>query len=246
MDPANSKGQGGQSKADRAAMVEKLRRQQESAERRRNLAFIGVASVLGVGLIAAAAVPVYLNSRNDPANQAVASFGVPAADAGCSDVASQTATGTQIHVDTGTLEYETVPPSFGPHRTMWTDFGVSFYGPDEAPEVEQLVHNLEHGYNVVWYDETVAADDAQLEALRGLSEAIPASEVTDGQVSKAKFKVAPWDDAYGELPEGMHLGITHWGADEGFVQHCAAVSGAAIDSFVVAHPYTDSPEPNAQ
>ena len=242
MDPAGGKRQGGQSKADRAAMVEKLRRQQESAERRRNLAFIGVASVLGVGLIAAAAVPVYLNSRD----QAVESFGVPAADAGCSDVTSQPATGVANHIDTGTLEYETVPPSFGPHRTVWTDFGVSFYGPDEAPEIEQLVHNLEHGYNVVWYDETVAADDAQLEALRGLSEAIPASEVAEGQASKAKFKVAPWDDAYGELPEGMHLGITHWGADEGSVQQCAAVSGEAIDAFVEAHPYTDSPEPNAQ
>ena len=37
-----------------------------------------------------------------------------------------------------------------------------FYTEDDRPELEALVHNLEHGYTILWYDETIAddADDA--------------------------------------------------------------------------------------
>ena len=34
-----------------------------------------------------------------------------------------------------------------------------FYTKDSRPELEALVHNLEHGFTILWYDET-AADDA--------------------------------------------------------------------------------------
>ena len=52
-DPAARRG----SRAERAAVVEQMRKKQESAERRRTIAFVSVAVILGIGLIAAAAIP---------------------------------------------------------------------------------------------------------------------------------------------------------------------------------------------
>ncbi|MGH3682534.1 MAG: DUF3105 domain-containing protein, partial [Natronosporangium sp.] len=40
-----------------------------------------------------------------------------------------------------------------------------FYTPDDRPRVEQLVHNLEHGYTVLWYLPQVP--DAQREQIEG-------------------------------------------------------------------------------
>ncbi len=63
---------------DRRAKVEALRREQQAKERRKSLMFIALAIVVGVGLIAAAAVPSLLKGRNDPAKKALSSFGVAA------------------------------------------------------------------------------------------------------------------------------------------------------------------------
>ena len=42
----------------------------------------------------------------------------------------------------------------------------------------------------------------------------------------------------------MHVAMSHWGAENGYVQTCGAVSGEAINAFMDSYPYTDSPEPN--
>jgi hypothetical protein len=233
-DPAGRRG----SRAERAAAVEQLRKKQESAERRRTLAFVGIAVTLGVGLIAAAAIPSYLAGRDDPRNKDIAEFGVAAAAADCGEVVSQPATGVSDHRPSGTLAYDTVPPSFGPHRPLPAPFERKFYTAEDRPEMETLVHNLEHGYTVVWYDETIAADAEQLQAIKDLSERIPA------EPGKTKFVASAWDDAYGALPADMHVAMSHWGAKDGHLQMCGQVSGEAINAFMDAYPYTDSPEPN--
>ena len=104
--------------------------------------------------------------------------------------------------------------------------------------METLVHNLEHGYTVVWYDETVAADPEQLQAIEDLSARIPE------EPGKIKFIASAWDDAYGAFPSGIHVAMSHWGAKEGHVQMCGQVSGEAINAFMDAYPYTDALEPN--
>jgi hypothetical protein len=68
---------------------------------------------------------------------------------------------------------------------------------------------------------------------------------SDEKRSAGKFIVTAWDDSYGDFPAGKSIGITHWGAKNAYRQMCATVSGAAIKGFMDAHPWTDSPEPNA-
>ena len=66
-------------------------------------------------------------------------------------------TGSGQHMTTP-VSYQTTPPSFGPHNPVPADQGNHFFTADDRPPVEVLVHNLEHGWTIVWYDETVAAD----------------------------------------------------------------------------------------
>ena len=57
-----------QQERDRRAKIEAMRKAEQAKERRKSLLFIVIAAVVGLGLVAAAAIPAYLDSRNDPAN----------------------------------------------------------------------------------------------------------------------------------------------------------------------------------
>ena len=58
------------------------------------------------------------------------------------------AAGTGEHVDTK-VDYETVPPSHGAHFAAPAVSDRKFYTAADRPELETLVHNLEHGYTVL-------------------------------------------------------------------------------------------------
>jgi hypothetical protein len=62
------------------------------------------------------------------------------------DVPTQSA----AHIDNGQSHepYNSDPPTSGPHYVEPAKGG--FY--EEAPQDEQLVHNLEHGYVIIWYN----------------------------------------------------------------------------------------------
>ena len=68
-------------------------------------------------------------------------------------------------------KYKTVPPSYGPHWATPVLGSRPFYTVKDRPQMEQLVHNLEHGYTIVWYDSTIKGD--QLTALKDLSDQRP-------------------------------------------------------------------------
>lgn len=228
---------------ERKARIDALRKEQQRAERRKTLLIVGIAGIVGLGFVAAAAIPIVTNAIDDPAKQAVASFGVPAADASCDDPVTDPAVGGGEHVGPGTqtpdqttVKYATVPPSSGAHYAIPATFSRKFYTEDDRPRVEELVHNLEHGYTVLWYDDTI--EGAELEALRDLSKRVP----RDPQ--NAKFIVSAWDPAYGEFPDGKHVALSHWGKESGYRQLCGKVSGEVVASFMKAYPTTDSPEPN--
>lgn len=71
---------------------------------------------------------------------------------------------TAAHVKEGqSVKYETDPPLSGEHWPSWLPPG--FYTAPQAPE--QLVHDLEHGNIVIYYDpDRLSADDkAKLKAL---------------------------------------------------------------------------------
>ena len=224
----------------RRVKVDELRAQQKAAERKRSLIFVGIAVVVGLGLIAAAAIPII--QRNMEADKALAEFGVSAADAGCGEVQDDAAEGVGDHVGPGTefpgttrVEYTTSPPSSGQHFAQTAGFDRHFYGRSDIPILEELVHNLEHGYTIVWFDEEVSDDDvATLEALADrVSADVP------------KFIVSAWDsDDRGAFPEG-HIAIAHWTDGTGHRMYCERPSGEVIDDFMTQFPYTDSPEPNA-
>ena len=231
------------SEKDRRARVEAMRREQQAKERRKSLIFVSLAVIVGVGLVVAAALPAYLHNRNDPAKKSLSSFGVSAASASCNAVKTTKGTNTdafRTHVADGTVEkYKTVPPSFGPHWASPVLSSRPFYTVKDRPKMEQLVHNLEHGYTIIWYDTTIKGD--QLTALKNISTNARARDET----APAKFIVSAWDNAYGHFPAGKHIGISHWGAATSHVQLCGKVSGEVVTNFIKNYPAADAPEPSS-
>jgi hypothetical protein len=225
----------------RREKLETLRREQKAAERRRTMLFVGIAAVVALGLVTAAAVPLVQGWLDDPARRDWADFGVVASSASCEDVVTEEQDGTADHRPDGEqIEYASAPPTSGPHYAVPASFNRKFYTPSDTPAVESLVHNLEHGYTILWYDPAVL--DEQESMLTEL-----ATKVTDDEeVAEAvngKFIVAPWDVERGALPDGTAFALTHWGAEQGYRQHCGELSGEVVRDFVAAHPSSDAPEP---
>ncbi|MDQ1615006.1 MAG: hypothetical protein QOJ60_945 [Actinomycetota bacterium] len=226
------------------AKLEQMRREQRARERRRSIGIVVIAAVLGIGLVLAAAAPAFLKNRNDPAKKPLKSFGVSAAAASCSPVQTVHGTGganDRQHVDIGTkLTYKTVPPTYGAHWVQPVFPARPFYTATDRPATEQLVHNLEHGYTIIWYDSTVKGK--QLTDLQDIA----ASARTQDSTSPGKFIVSAWDDHYGTFPAGKHVALAHWGANDSHRQLCGQTSGAVVQKFIDAYPSTDTPEPQAQ
>lgn len=227
--------------ADRKARLEEVRKAQQAAERRRTLLVSGAAGVVVLALIAAVAVVI----RNQIAASDITKIGVSVAAAKCDAMTKDPVTGVSDHVGPGTktpnettVKYSTIPPSSGKHFAVPITPARAFYTAADRPALETLVHNLEHGYTIVWYDEsTPKAQQDELKKLAPLAQ--------DDKYAGPKFIVSAWDQSRGAFPAGKHIAMSHWGAKNGHRQLCGQVSGAAIASFVEKNPYTDSPEPNA-
>jgi Protein of unknown function (DUF3105) len=233
---------------DRRAVIEQLRRDQQRAERRRTVVVISACVVVALVIIGLAAVPLLRQQKL--AGKDLASIGVSQGSAGCQDVVRKKATGNQEHKPVGTtITYAEAPPAFGPHWPSPAAFSRKFYTAQDRPQVEYLVHNLEHGYNLLWYDDTVAKDDEQMSAVKAIAGKFKGTKLTN------KFIAAPWTSKDGKpFPGGAHVALTHWsvGGDpadpskqEGVWQYCGKVSGKVVSTFVKDYPYTDSPEPGA-
>jgi hypothetical protein len=233
---------------DRRAVVEEMRKQQQKAEKRRSRAIFAAILVVALVIIGLGAYP--LIKQNQVAAGDLETIGASAEAANCQDVVKKSAEGSADHREIGTdITYQDAPPAFGPHYPQTAGFNRKFYSPGDRPEIEYVVHNLEHGYNILWYDETVAGDDAKLADVKAIANKFPGSDFEN------KFIAAPWTGEDGDpFPKGMHVAMTHWsmggtnGNEEGqrgITQYCAEPSGEAVATFVEDYPYTDSPEPNA-
>jgi len=139
-------------------------------------------------------------------------------------------------------------PSNGPHfAEPVASNGINFYTAADRPKMEVLVHNLEHGYTILWYDASVSnAQKAELEQVAKLANKL--------DPSSGKFIVSAWDSSYGQLPVGKKFALSHWsatiGADKttvasqaGHRQLCGGLSGAVVKAFVQEFPRTSAPEP---
>lgn len=245
------------SSADRRARVEQLRAAQASS-RGRSFLIIGVSGLVALALIGStlwfsSAVPYVSRDwwdNREFRSLAVEDIGAPAS--ACGEITTKPANGNNDHVAEGTdLTYPDSPPAFGTHWGVWEEMERKFYTADDRPPLGKLVHNLEHGYTLLWYDETVAGDAAQMDDVQAIADKYRGTDNF-----RLKFKAVPWLESDGDpFPDGQHVALTHWtnggvgqdatGEQEGVWQYCSAPSGAALKSFMEDYPYLDSPEPNA-
>jgi hypothetical protein len=241
-----------QAKTDRKAVVDSIRKQQQGTERRRGLTIVAAAGLIAVAIVGVAAWQPLSDAleRRQFNDVALADMGA-AADV-CGEITKKDAEGEQDHVPQGTdMRYDDSPPAFGKHWDIWDTMERKFYSTGDRPELGELVHNLEHGFTLLWYDETAAEDDDVMTTLRGMADKFGG----DDDNMRNKFKVVPWTSEDGDpFPEGKHIAMTHWsagnghdstGKQEGVFQFCSEPSGAALADFMEKYPYMDSPEPNA-
>ena len=223
---------------DRKARLAEVQKAQKSKEKR-----VVVGIVVGCLVLLAALGGVVLYAINDAKAQQLPNLGVAAAAASCDAVTTDEGSGTGEHVGPGSqkpdqtsVEYDTVPPSHGPHFAQPVVSARKFYTAEDRPPVETLVHNLEHGYTILWYDAEKAKGKEQM--LRDI-----ADQANKKAESQDKFLVVEWDSARGALPKPFAL--AHWSKDAGHRQLCGDISGAVIVDFIEKHPASDTQEPGA-
>lgn len=216
---------------DRRARLEELRRQQKAAERRKNFLFVGSAIAVALILIGAAVIPAYLHDQANKKKQKVGYQAAPSKAekaAGCDGVHNDPISPAAVHVTTP-IDYSKekygdtrggtppIPPSNGRHNPVSLGDTNRFYPLSQNPRPERAVHNLEHGYIVVWYDSKLPADQAaHLQEL-----------AAGGNLSR--LLVVGWSQ--GDLPAGKHVVLTSWGRTD----RCAKVSDDVINSFYKTH-----------
>jgi hypothetical protein len=140
-----------------------LREQQaRAAEQRKKMIGYGAASVLAIAVVV---VAILLATGGDDATSGDGNGGdvfpdggsfpeqkvfevAPAAKAAGCEVRTKKGSGVATHTtDLSTrVKYNTNPPTTGRHYEIPADDGI--YG--QAPEDEQLVHNMEHGRVIIW------------------------------------------------------------------------------------------------
>jgi hypothetical protein len=235
---------------NRRAIAEQMRKEQQRKERRRSLLILGVC-VLVVVVLLGSAVFVYVKDKREKdklAGQPIEKIGAAASAAGCDPVKSKKvnikvqADGT-YHVPSGsTVDYPDAPPAFGYH---WGNFLSgselrTFYARKDRPEIERLVHSLEHGHTILWYDDSIKDGSEAYQQIQ---------QIGDKLGLGSYLMAAPWTARDGgSFPSGKHIALTHWtGAPDqkGVTQYCAKPSGQVIQDFLKKYPKTDAPEPGA-
>jgi len=238
-------------KSDRQKVIDDIRRKQKSAEKRQGFMILAVCVAIALIIVVVAAYkPVRAwYEQQKYANDALADIG--SSPSVCGDVITKDAKGSGEHRDESEqITYDDAPPAFGPH---WNVGGFApvpiddrFYTKDSRPELEQLVHNLEHGFTILWYDETAADDASMLGEIKAIADKLDYSDTNN----RLSFIAAPWTSDDGkDFPDGEHIAFTHWSADqgsdksEGVWQYCTKPSGEALETFMKDYPYYDAPEP---
>ncbi len=241
-------------RTERQQLVEQMRAEQRRAERRRGMVIVMVCSlvaVLIVGLAAYRPIKDWWDTRSYR-SKSLAQIGSPASV--CQLVTTKPADGNQQHIPDGSpVSYPDAPPAFGKHYIDPDPMGRKFYTTADRPMLGTLVHNLEHGYTILWYDETAAKNSGEMDQIRAI-----ASKMAGTTDLRTKFKAVPWTTDDGRaFPRGRHVALTHWsvggtqaasagtGKQVGVWQYCSSVSGSALSTFMIDYPFSDSPEPGA-
>ena len=216
---------------DRRQRLEELRKQQKATERRKNLIFAGAGTLVAIGLILAAVIPAYLHDKHQKEKSKAGFQAAPTAAekaAGCLGVHNDPVSPAGNHVPTA-IDYTKeqygdtrdgtppIPPTGGKHNAISLGDKNRFYPLSEKPRPERVVHNLEHGYIVAWYDSKLPASEvAQLQDMAKLP-------------SFSRLLVVGWWQ--GDLPENKHVVLTSWARTD----RCSSVSDAMVKEFYAKH-----------
>ncbi len=247
-----------QSRQTKAARRDEARRKRIELERRmararRNRTIAIVSAVVVVAAIAVFALtrPEQRSATSARASTLLASAKTEATAAGCTDVQQigpyQPEDQDRAHIggDGGPAEmpalstYPSVPPTSGPHSG--TPLAAGVYA--SPPPMDQLLHSLEHGAAVVWYDPSASG-----QALTDIQDFYRAADVG------SRVIVAPYDypdqGEAGSLPAGTGMALVSWH----HLETCTDVNLAAAFGFTArygAPSYDgqdylgDAPEPGA-
>lgn len=242
------------------ARLERERIHREMAKRSRNrklgigLVAVAVAGAIGAAAITAAGSPDLLDPR-----ALLRQVDAAAQQAGCEPVQTIGAYGAiddpadpgyadRTHVGGGSFvsmppleTYPSIPPTSGPHND--TPLGAGVY--DDPPAVDRVIHSLEHGAAVIWFDPDAASESI---------DEIRAFYRQNDPVRQDRVIVAPFDypdqGGAGLLPPGTGMALAAWHR----TQTCAEPSGAAAFGFTSqyafptygARPYQgEAPEPGS-
>ena len=246
---------------ERRERMERLQREAQRAERRRTMTVVAACVAIAVVIVSVTGWKLYQDNKaaEEVAGTPLADIGVSADAAGCQDVVTKPAEGSSEHIDAPTpIPYTDAPPAFGPHRPTPAEFSRKFYTAEDRPEVAELVHNLEHGYTILWYDETVTDDAEQLQAVEDLAAKFDVGSGDDiddiSEYNENKVVAAPWTSDDGKpFPADAHVALTRWlaegddaaeGQGEGVWLYCEQASGEVLEQFMEDYPQSNSLEPD--
>lgn len=129
----------------------------------------------------------------------------------------------------GSDPYSSLPATSGPH---WDPSGIAQWGVYATPQSEtQLIHNLEHGGIVIWYD----ADTVDADGVAALEQYVRTQNAA-GISGRFKFIVSPWG---GAEPLPAPVVATAWR----YLLELETADTSAIDAFA-RERYGLAPEPN--
>jgi hypothetical protein len=182
---------------------------------------LAIAGVLGVGAILVVLVLIF---GSGPA----ANAGVQLPDDGQTHITQGTDCRSSAGAaECGTGPYSSLPATSGPHWGTPANWGVY-----STPQAEsQLIHNLEHGGVVIWYD----PEQVDAEGVAELEQFVRTQNAS-GVSGRYKFIVSPWG---GEEPLPSPVVATSWR----WLLELEEADTAAIDEFAREH-YGLAPEPN--
>jgi Protein of unknown function (DUF3105) len=192
-------------KQRRRLAEQRRKEEQRKAAQRRNFITMGVAA-----LVAILVVGLIVQQRNGTAAANSANYGVTAAQAGCLAVQHpKPMVGTHIALNAPHKKYDSSPPTSGPHYPPpIAPIDPGFYSIAQTPE--KVVHNLEHGQIVIWYNPD-------------------APEQIKSDIRAAVNEVPTYSLAtpYNNMKPGYNIALTAWGQ----LQFCKQVSKQVVDDF---------------
>jgi hypothetical protein len=196
-------------KQRRRLAEEKKKAEQRRAQRRRNLLTTGIALVVAAGVVWLVLADTSRQDGDSRRAEPLAN-GVSVEEAGCDDV--QTAEPQEAeHIAQGDehVPYNTNPPTSGPHYgSPLAPIDSGFY--TEVVEPEKVVHNLEHGQIVIYYNPDAPQDT--VDDIEQLTEQEPLATLA-----------VPWT----ELEDPYQFALAAWGS----YQECVQASQEVVDEF---------------